>query len=120
MISLFDLADRVFIAIGSTDAFASSSTDSLASRCGRTAVLPSVVLGEQNRYKLTHEDSSYMERGNFLIRNTPFGRSSHADQQDSALHHLLSDDSQIVTGTIMPVDGGIGAFSELNHEYRVN
>lgn len=75
------------------------------------AVLPGFFLGEQNRRLLTHEDGSLTERGNTIVRNTPFGRFGKAEELHGAIHYLVSDASRFVTGTILPVDGGFCAFS---------
>lgn len=75
------------------------------------AVLPGFFLGEQNRRLLTNEDGSLTERGDLVVRNTPFGRFGSADELHGAIHYLLADASKFVTGTILPVDGGFVAFS---------
>jgi NAD(P)-dependent dehydrogenase (short-subunit alcohol dehydrogenase family) len=75
------------------------------------AVLPGFFIGEQNRRLLTNEDGSLTERGQLVIRNTPFGRFGEADELHGAIHYLLADASRFVTGTILPVDGGFVAFS---------
>lgn len=75
------------------------------------AVLPGFFLGDQNRRLLTHEDGSFTERGETVIRKTPFGRFGEADELHGAIHYLLADASKFVTGTILPVDGGFLAFS---------
>lgn len=75
------------------------------------AVLPGFFIGEQNRRLLTNEDGSLTERGQLVVRNTPFGRFGEADELHGAIHYLLSDASKFVTGTILPVDGGFVAFS---------
>lgn len=75
------------------------------------AVMPGFFLGEQNRRLLTNEDGSLTDRGNTIITNTPFGRFGNADELFGALHYLLSDASQFVTGTVLAVDGGFVAFS---------
>jgi len=75
------------------------------------AVLPGFFIGQQNRRLLTNEDGSFTERGRQVIAKTPFGRFGEADELQGAIHYLLSDASQFVTGTILPVDGGFGAFS---------
>jgi len=46
-----------------------------------------------------------------IITNTPFGRFGNADELFGALHYLLADASQFVTGTVLAVDGGFVAFS---------
>jgi NAD(P)-dependent dehydrogenase (short-subunit alcohol dehydrogenase family) len=75
------------------------------------AVMPGFFLGEQNRRLLTNEDGSLTDRGNTIARKTPFGRFGTAPELHGAIHYLLSDASAFVTGTILPVDGGFGAFS---------
>ena len=75
------------------------------------AVLPGFFLGEQNRRLLTNEDGSLTDRGGTIVRNTPFGRFGQAAELHGAIHYLLSDASNFVTGTILAVDGGFGAFS---------
>ncbi len=75
------------------------------------AVLPGFFLGGQNRRLLTNEDGSFTERGQTIVRKTPAGRFGQAAELHGALHYLLSDASRFVTGTILPVDGGFGAFT---------
>jgi NAD(P)-dependent dehydrogenase (short-subunit alcohol dehydrogenase family) len=75
------------------------------------AIMPGFFLGEQNRRLLTNEDGSLTDRGNTIITNTPFGRFGQADELHGALHYLLGDASQFVTGTVLAVDGGFVAFS---------
>ena len=75
------------------------------------AVMPGFFLGEQNRRLLTNEDGSLTERGHTIISNTPFGRFGMADELHGAIHYLLADASQFVTGTVLAVDGGFVAFS---------
>jgi NAD(P)-dependent dehydrogenase (short-subunit alcohol dehydrogenase family) len=75
------------------------------------SVMPGFFLGEQNRRLLTNEDGSLTDRGNTIISNTPFGRFGQADELHGALHYLLADASQFVTGTVLAVDGGFVAFS---------
>jgi NAD(P)-dependent dehydrogenase (short-subunit alcohol dehydrogenase family) len=75
------------------------------------ALMPGFFLGEQNRRLLTNEDGSLTERGKLIIQNTPFGRFGEAPELFGAVHYLLSDASQFVTGTVLGVDGGFIAFS---------
>ncbi len=75
------------------------------------AIMPGFFLGEQNRKLLTNEDGSLTDRGHTIIANTPFGRFGQADELHGALHYLLGDASQFVTGTVLAVDGGFVAFS---------
>lgn len=75
------------------------------------AVLPGFFIGEQNRRLLTNEDGSLTERGGQVVGKTPFGRFGQAEELHGAIHYLLADASAFVTGTILPVDGGFGAYS---------
>ena len=75
------------------------------------AVLPGFFLGEQNRRLLTNEDGSLTDRGHTIVRNTPFGRFGQAAELHGAIHYLLADASSFVTGSILSIDGGFGAFS---------
>lgn len=87
----------------------------LANRYGdavrMNAIVPGFFLTEQNRTLLTTEDGGYTNRGNTILRQTPFKRFGDADELCGCLLWLLSDASKFVTGTIVNVDGGFNAFS---------
>jgi NAD(P)-dependent dehydrogenase (short-subunit alcohol dehydrogenase family) len=51
------------------------------------------------------------ERGDLIIKNTPFNRLGNPDELVGALIWLLSDASKFVTGTVINVDGGFSVFS---------
>ena len=74
------------------------------------AIAPGFFLTEQNRTLLTNEDGSLTERGQLVIKQTPFNRFGHADELVGALVWLLSDASKFVTGTVVNVDGGFSVF----------
>jgi NAD(P)-dependent dehydrogenase (short-subunit alcohol dehydrogenase family) len=82
----------------------------LANRFGdkvrMNAIAPGFFLTEQNRALLTNTDGTYTERGNLVIKQTPFKRFGHTDELIGALQWLLSDASAFVTGTVINVDGG--------------
>lgn len=86
----------------------------LAARYGDTirmnALAPGFFLTEQNRYLLTTPEGGYTERGEKVIRQTPFKRFGHPDELKGALIWLLSDASQFVTGSMISVDGGFSIF----------
>lgn len=86
----------------------------LANRYGdkirMNALAPGFFLTEQNRNLLTTPDGGYTERGEKVIRNTPFKRFGHPDELIGALVWLLSDASKFVTGAMICVDGGFSAF----------
>jgi len=75
------------------------------------AIAPGFFLTEQNRTLLTQPDGGYTERGNLVLRNTPFKRFGKAEELIGALVWLLSDASAFVTGTVVNVDGGFSVFS---------
>lgn len=82
----------------------------LANRFGdkirMNAIAPGFFLTEQNRALLTNTDGSYTERGDLVIKQTPFKRFGDTDELIGALQWLLSDASAFVTGTVINVDGG--------------
>ncbi|HEY0676693.1 MAG TPA: SDR family oxidoreductase [Chitinophagaceae bacterium] len=86
----------------------------LARRYGDTirmnALAPGFFLTEQNRYLLTKKEGGYTERGELVIRQTPFSRFGDPDELQGALVWLLSDASQFVTGAMICVDGGFSIF----------
>ena len=79
-------------------------------RIRMNAIAPGFFLTEQNRTLLTNEDGSLTERGQLVIRQTPFNRFGNADELVGALVWLLSDASKFVTGTVVNVDGGFAVF----------
>jgi NAD(P)-dependent dehydrogenase (short-subunit alcohol dehydrogenase family) len=75
------------------------------------AIAPGFFLTEQNRALLTQPDGSYTERGELVLKQTPFKRFGEPDELIGALLWLLSDASNFVTGTVINVDGGFAVFS---------
>lgn len=67
---------------------------------------PVFFLTEQNKTLLTREDGGYTERGQDVIRNTPFKRFGRPEELTGALVWLLSNESVFVNGTSIVVDGG--------------
>ena len=74
------------------------------------ALAPGFFLTEQNRYLLTKKEGGYTERGELVIRQTPFKRFGNPDELKGALVWLLSDASEFVTGAMICVDGGFSIF----------
>lgn len=74
------------------------------------ALAPGFFLTEQNRYLLTTKEGGYTERGELVIRQTPFKRFGNPDELQGALVWLLSDASKFVTGAMICVDGGFSVF----------
>ena len=75
------------------------------------AIAPGFFLTEQNRTLLTNPDGSYTERGQDVIRQTPFGRMGRAEELCGTIQYLISEASSFVTGTVAIVDGGFNAFA---------
>ena len=75
------------------------------------AIAPGFFLTEQNRTLLTNEDGSYTERGNDVIRQTPFKRFGRAEELCGTIQYLISEASSFVTGTVAVVDGGFNIFA---------
>ena len=86
----------------------------LANRFGdairMNSIAPGFFLTEQNRTLLTNPDGSLTERGNLIIKNTPYKRFGSPEELNGALVWLLSDASKFVTGTTITVDGGFTIF----------
>lgn len=75
------------------------------------AIAPGFFLTEQNRSLLTNPDGSLTERGNDVIRQTPFGRFGKPEELCGTIQYLISDASSFVTGTVAVVDGGFNIFA---------
>ena len=75
------------------------------------AIAPGFFITEQNRALLTNPDGSYTQRGQDVVRQTPFGRMGDPDELCGTIHYLMSDAAKFVTGTVAVVDGGFNAFA---------
>lgn len=75
------------------------------------AIAPGFFLTEQNRALLTNPDGTLTQRGQDVIRQTPFGRFGTPDELCGTIHYLISDASAFVTGTVAVVDGGFNAYA---------
>ncbi|MFD1257247.1 SDR family oxidoreductase [Mucilaginibacter terrae] len=91
--------------------FAVEAANRYGDKLRMNAIAPGFFLTEQNRTLLTQPDGGYTERGNLVLRNTPFKRFGKAEELIGALVWLLSDASAFVTGTVIAVDGGFSVFS---------
>jgi NAD(P)-dependent dehydrogenase (short-subunit alcohol dehydrogenase family) len=83
----------------------------LAPRVRVNAIAPGFFLGEQNRALLLEPDGTFTERGRRIVDATPFRRFGEPDEVVGAVVWLAGDAASFVTGTVVPVDGGFGAFS---------
>ncbi len=75
------------------------------------AIAPGFFVTEQNRKILVKEDGSLTDRGNTIIRQTPFARFGEPDELGGTLVWLCSDAAKFVTGIVVHVDGGFSAFA---------
>ena len=75
------------------------------------AIAPGFFIADQNRKLLTNENGSLTERGNTIVQNTPMKRFGEASELNGAVHLLASNASKFITGTVVSIDGGFGAFS---------
>jgi NAD(P)-dependent dehydrogenase (short-subunit alcohol dehydrogenase family) len=74
------------------------------------AIAPGFFLGEQNRAMLVNEDGSLTERGRRIVEHTPAERFGEPEELVGTLIWLCSPAARFVTGVVVPVDGGFGAF----------
>lgn len=75
------------------------------------AIAPGFFLTNQNRALLTNEDGSLTQRGEDVIRQTPFKRFGKPEELCGTIQYLISDAASFVTGTVAVVDGGFNAFA---------
>ena len=75
------------------------------------AIAPGFFITEQNRSLLTNPDGSYTQRGQDVIRQTPFGRMGDPEELCGTIHYLMSDAAKFVTGTVAVVVGGFNCFA---------
>lgn len=75
------------------------------------AIAPGFFITEQNRSLLTNPDGSYTQRGQAVIRQTPFKRFGNPEELCGTIQYLISDASSFVTGTIAVVDGVFNTFA---------
>ena len=74
------------------------------------AIAPGFFLGEQNRALLMNDDGSLTERGQSIVEHTPARRFGEPEELVGTLIWLCSPAARFVTGVVVPVDGGFGAF----------
>lgn len=97
----------------------SNFTQYMATECAKkfgegirvNAIAPGFFITEQNRTLLTNSDGTYTQRGQDVIRQTPFGRMGDPEELCGTIHYLMSDASKFVTGTVAVVDGGFNVFA---------
>ena len=75
------------------------------------AIAPGFFLGEQNRALLLDETGALTARGERIVAATPAGRFGEPDELAGTAIWLCSAAASFVTGVVVPVDGGFGAFA---------
>ena len=75
------------------------------------AIAPGFFLTDQNRALLTNPDGTLTERGQDVIRQTPFKRFGKPEELCGTIQYLISQASTFVTGTVAVVDGGFNTFA---------
>jgi len=75
------------------------------------AIAPGFFVGEQNRRLLLDDDGELTARGRAIVERTPAGRFGEAGELVSTLVWLCGPGARFVTGAVVPVDGGFGAFA---------
>jgi len=75
------------------------------------AIAPGFFIGDQNRALLLQEDGTLTARGQQIVDHTPMGRFGEPEELVGTALWLASDASRFVTGTVIPVDGGFGAYA---------
>ena len=75
------------------------------------AIAPGFFLTDQNRALLTNPDGTLTERGQDVIRQTPFKLFGKPEELCGTIQYLISQASTFVTGTVAVVDGGFNTFA---------
>ncbi|MCP4626329.1 MAG: SDR family oxidoreductase [bacterium] len=76
------------------------------------AIAPGFMLTAQNRFLLIDETTGQTtERGRQIIQSVPMARYGRPQEIIGAALWLLSEQASFVTGAVIPVDGGLTAFS---------
>jgi len=76
------------------------------------AVAPGFFLTTQNKYLLLDQKTGeYTPRSKKIIAHTPMERFGELEEILGTVIYLISDMSKFVTGTVLAVDGGFGAYS---------
>src|SRR5690606_35460458 len=78
------------------------------------AMAPGFFLTAQNARLLTNEDGSLTARGNTIIQHTPMQRFGTPEELDGTLLRLCGSGGALVTGLVVPIEGGLSAFSAVS------
>jgi NAD(P)-dependent dehydrogenase (short-subunit alcohol dehydrogenase family) len=75
------------------------------------AIAPGFFLGQQNRSLLLTPQGEPTSRARAVIEHTPAGRLGDPAELISTVIWLCGPGARFVTGAVVPIDGGFGAFS---------
>jgi len=76
------------------------------------AIAPGFVLTDQNRFLLVDKRTGRpTQRGRRIMSQVPMGRYGEPDEMTGAALWLASDAAGFVTGAVIPVDGGLSAYT---------
>ena len=89
----------------------SNFTAFMANEVASKFIAPGFFLTEQNLLLLTDGKGNLTERGQDVIRQTPFKRFGEPEELCGTIHYLISDAAKFVTGTVAVVDGGFNTFA---------
>ena len=90
---------------------AAEAARKLDARLRVNAIPPGFFITEHNRALLPEADGSPTPRGHQVIEHTPLGRFGEPEELGSTMLWPCADASRFVTGIVVPVDGGFGAFA---------
>lgn len=75
------------------------------------ALAPGFFIADMNRAFFLNPDGTFTKRGQSVVDHTPFKRFGDPEELVGTLLWLCSPSSSFVTGIVVQVDGGFGAFS---------
>jgi DNA-binding GntR family transcriptional regulator/NAD(P)-dependent dehydrogenase (short-subunit alcohol dehydrogenase family) len=90
---------------------AAAAAQAYGDRLRVNAIAPGFFVGAQNRALLVTPSGEPTARANAVIEHTPVRRLGDPAELVSAVIWLCGPGASFVTGAVVPVDGGFGAFS---------
>lgn len=126
MNKLFDIKDNVVVITGGTGVLGRCIAEYLALEGAKVIILGRKEdVGNQiaqdiqkaggvcefMKTDVMNPDGTFTQRGQDVIRQTPFGRMGEPEELCGTIHYLMSDAAKFVTGTVAVVDGGFNCFA---------